>query len=279
MRCSKCGTEYEGLFCPECGTKAGFDTSENTDKAYIKCRNCGTEYDGMFCPRCGIKADEANSVQTVKPNINSQSGRKVNSAAKTSKKNIGLITVIACAVLVTAGTASLWVIKNRDTSDTAGIAVQSTQANTSSMANTAQNTQSNVNGTANSQPVQSTPVPTVYVQNQGSAAVNAGNGENQRVSWSGSSEEYLKDYRLNREQFSEEDILSLSQSELRMLLNGLYAYHGYTFTTDDYKRLFGRMSWYTPQEKTMEACESEFNTIERANKELFIAREKAMGWR
>lgn len=64
-----------------------------------------------------------------------------------------------------------------------------------------------------------------------------------------------------------------------MLLNGLYAYHGYTFTTDDYKRLFGRMSWYTPQEKTMEACESEFNTIERANKELFIAREKAMGWR
>ena len=279
MRCSKCGTEYEGLFCPECGTKAGFDTSENTDKAYIKCRNCGTEYDGMFCPRCGIKADEANSVQTVKPNINSQSGRKVNSAAKTSKKNIGLITVIACAVLVTAGAATLWaVIKQRyirySWNSCSKYASQYEQ-----YGKYCTDTQSNVNGTANSQPVQSTPGPTVYVQNQGSAAVNAGNRENQRVSWSGSSEEYLKDYRLNREQFSEEDILSLSQTELRMLLNGLYAYHGYTFTTDDYKRLFGRMSWYTPQEKTMEVCESEFNTIERANKELFIAREKAMGWR
>lgn len=237
----KCGTEYEGLFCPECGTKAELGTSENTDRAYTKCRNCGTEYDGMFCPECGTKAGEANSAQTVKSNINSQSDRKVNPVAKTSRKNITLIAVVACAVLVTAGTASLWVIKNRDT---AGTAVQSTQANTSSMANTAQNTQSNVNGTANSQPIQSTPVPTVYVQNQRPAAVNAGNGENQRVSWSGSSEEYLKDYRLNREQFSQEDILSLSQSELRMLLNGLYAYHGYTFTTDDYKRLFGRMSWY-----------------------------------
>lgn len=26
-------------------------------------------------------------------------------------------------------------------------------------------------------------------------------------------------------------------------------------------------------------CESEFNAVERANKDVFIAREKAMGWR
>lgn len=276
MRCLKCGTEYEGLFCPECGTKAELSTSENTEKAYIRCSNCGTEHDGMFCPECGTKADEANLAQTVYPNKNLQSGKKANSIVGTNKK-IALIIVIACAVLVTVGTASLWVIKNRDTSDTAGTAPQSTQANTSSAASTAQSSQSEAN--ESSQTVQNTPTPTVYVQNQGSAEVNEGTGSNQKVSWSGSSEEYLKDYRLNREQFTEEDILSLSQTELRMLLNGLYAYHGYKFTTDENKRLFGRMSWYTPQEKTMEACESEFNTIERANKEVFIAREKAMGWR
>ena len=197
-----------------------------------------------------------------------------------NKKTLPLIIVIILAVLVIAATAVIW-IRNNNTADTGETAEQSTITDVSDMSGTqtTQSSQTDDSGTAASQTVQSTPVPTAYAQNQGSDTVNAGNGAKQKVSWNGSSEEYLKEYRLNSEQFTEEDILSLSQTELRMLLNGLYAYHGYTFTTDEYKRLFGRMTWYTPQDKTMEACESEFNTIERANKEVFIAREKAMGWR
>ena len=58
MKCSNCGTEFEGSFCPECGTKEGIDKSKeetNPDKVYNKCKNCGTTYEGFFCPECGAK--------------------------------------------------------------------------------------------------------------------------------------------------------------------------------------------------------------------------------
>ena len=44
MKCRKCGTEYEGNFCPNCGAKRA-----------LVCTKCGTEYEGDFCPNCGAK--------------------------------------------------------------------------------------------------------------------------------------------------------------------------------------------------------------------------------
>lgn len=45
-KCPKCGTEFEGTFCPECGEK--FSESK-------KCPQCGNECAGgvKFCPACG----------------------------------------------------------------------------------------------------------------------------------------------------------------------------------------------------------------------------------
>lgn len=45
-KCKNCGNEFEGNFCPACGTKA----EENT-----LCPNCGGEIkrDAQFCTRCG----------------------------------------------------------------------------------------------------------------------------------------------------------------------------------------------------------------------------------
>lgn len=44
MKCSKCGCEFEGKFCPECGTKY-----EQTQT----CPACGAEVSGKFCSNCG----------------------------------------------------------------------------------------------------------------------------------------------------------------------------------------------------------------------------------
>lgn len=44
MICKKCRTEYNGNFCPNCGTK----------KELI-CVKCGAEYVGDFCTNCGAK--------------------------------------------------------------------------------------------------------------------------------------------------------------------------------------------------------------------------------
>ena len=45
MNCRKCGAEYEGNFCPNCGTKKE-----------LVCAKCGAEYEGDFCTNCGTKA-------------------------------------------------------------------------------------------------------------------------------------------------------------------------------------------------------------------------------
>ena len=63
MKCANCGKEFEGNFCPQCGTPA--------QKTVIKCPNCGTEFKGNFCPQCGtpaqkkLYADSQNSALTV----------------------------------------------------------------------------------------------------------------------------------------------------------------------------------------------------------------------
>ena len=58
MKCSNCGTEFDGKFCPECGKPA--------QSTKVSCSNCGTEFEGNFCPSCGHSAQ--NTAQPVAAN-------------------------------------------------------------------------------------------------------------------------------------------------------------------------------------------------------------------
>ncbi len=51
-KCSKCGKEFEGNYCPYCGTKA------------IYCSNCGVpmEEGQKFCKQCGVRVSESVEV-------------------------------------------------------------------------------------------------------------------------------------------------------------------------------------------------------------------------
>ncbi len=115
--------------------------------------------------------------------------------------------------------------------------------------------------------------------NEEQASFATPSNENIDITYNGSAQDYLDDYKLNTEKFNEVTVTNLSQEDLRCLINALYAYHGYTFETDGYRRFFLNKSWYNPSDKSMEQCEAEFNDCERANKEVFTAREQAMGWR
>ena len=53
MYCPECKQEYEGKFCPECGTKL-------IERVVKICPNCGVEREGKFCPECGTKLVEQN---------------------------------------------------------------------------------------------------------------------------------------------------------------------------------------------------------------------------
>src|SRR2546425_1515329 len=70
MVCSRCGTTFEGRFCPNCGTPApvvapaATGTSASSPPAppaapppvTFRCGRCGTIYSGKFCPACGLPA-------------------------------------------------------------------------------------------------------------------------------------------------------------------------------------------------------------------------------
>ena len=51
MYCPNCKQEFEGKFCPECGTKL-------IEKTQRICPNCNIEVDSKFCPECGAKTVE-----------------------------------------------------------------------------------------------------------------------------------------------------------------------------------------------------------------------------
>ena len=52
--CPKCNIEVDSNFCPECGTK----TVEVVEKIVKMCPNCNIESDSKFCPECGAKIVE-----------------------------------------------------------------------------------------------------------------------------------------------------------------------------------------------------------------------------
>ena len=89
----------------------------------------------------------------------------------------------------------------------------------------------------------------------------------------------LDNYNLGTYRITESDLDNLSQEEVRTVLNALYAYHGYQFTTDKYKKYFSSKQWYNPDNSDMEVCEVQFNAVESDNKTTLVNYETQKGWR
>ena len=63
MKCTNCGKEFEGKFCPECATPADPSVSQSAAQVPAEnvCPKCGTRYVGNFCPKgCNSPAVSAN---------------------------------------------------------------------------------------------------------------------------------------------------------------------------------------------------------------------------
>ena len=89
----------------------------------------------------------------------------------------------------------------------------------------------------------------------------------------------LDNYNLGTYRITESDLDNISNEELRTVLNALYAYHGFQFTTDKYKKYFSSKQWYNPDNSDMEVCEVQFNAVESDNKTTLVNYETQKGWR
>lgn len=72
---------------------------------------------------------------------------------------------------------------------------------------------------------------------------------------------------------------SKTKDEIRLILNEMYARHGYIFNDSEYKAYFNRQTWYNPRCTSEFEAESYFNELERANKKTIVDYETSKGWR
>ncbi len=77
--------------------------------------------------------------------------------------------------------------------------------------------------------------------------------------------------------YAESDIKGLSDWELYLARNEIYARHGRGFSNDDLQRYFNGKSWYRRTIDPDKFDESVLNKYERANAAMILAREKAIG--
>lgn len=78
---------------------------------------------------------------------------------------------------------------------------------------------------------------------------------------------------------TKDDIEDLSQEELRIARNEIYARHGRKFKDDSLQAYFESCSWYEGTIETDAFTENMLSDIERANANLIADREKELGYR
>ncbi len=65
MTCPRCGTVFEGNFCPQCGTPASVPPAVAAPALGRTCPRCGAVFEGNFCPRCGLPVVGAYGPPTI----------------------------------------------------------------------------------------------------------------------------------------------------------------------------------------------------------------------
>ncbi len=250
MICKNCGTPLEdgALFCGECGTKTEIENSGTY------CKNCGTEVfeDDSFCPSCGKKVDEFgnirppvtnNTVPNYYNNAPYNMGGGYNPPQKKDNSGIGiLIAVLASVFIVLAAVVIILGMINGKGNNAAPV-VTPTPVPTQ---------------TPTQAPTQQPVLPPLPPENVGR-------------------NEYL--FNTHTTYITEAYLDLCSQDEVRLILNEMYARHGYIFKDAYYRQYFGGKDWYVPRYSSQSDAQKFFNSYEEANRIFIIDYEQRMGWR
>ena len=75
------------------------------------------------------------------------------------------------------------------------------------------------------------------------------------------------------------DLYNLSQTEVSLARNEIYARHGRKFNTDSIREYFESKTWYEPYIDPDDFSESVFNEYEKENIKTIVNYEKDKGWK
>lgn len=73
---------------------------------------------------------------------------------------------------------------------------------------------------------------------------------------------------------SVQELYGMTEHEVCLARNEIYARHGYIFQTEKYNEYFSNFSWYIPRTRTLPTV----NDIEDQNVKLMVAYEQSQGW-
>ena len=75
------------------------------------------------------------------------------------------------------------------------------------------------------------------------------------------------------------DLEGKTQREVTLMLNEIYARHGYIFKTDYIREYFESQSWYKPVTSSTSVVYGSFNKTEKDNSDFIDAYMREKGWR
>ncbi len=275
MICKYCGERIpdDAKFCANCGNIV---ENEDIQMPSGYCPNCGSPVygDNTVCGKCGQRLDAYdNAYDTEQPQYVEQSEAIYSDA--TEKKNGSNTTLIVVLIIVIValigGIIAFFVFKDNfiqpkdNNSQNALVEEQKKNDKTSNSEKTPKPI--NTPTPAKTPEPTSPPAPTVPPAQPVNSSVNTNPGVS----------EYM--FALDTKLITESDLSKLSQAETRLLLNELYARHGYIFTLQEYRDYFSKKTWYTPRYTSQSDAEAQFNSIELQNKNIIANYEKSKGWR
>lgn len=264
MTCKNCGyiLSEGSRFCPVCGATA--DYGENVVNE-MHCPVCGAkqEQGSMFCGECGASLGQTQILDDKTGFIKDDNPSVFGGVTPPKKNNNNvLLIIVLAAIIVISGTvigSLLYINSNGDSvspddyNEIAGITSSTQSASGSSAAAT--------NPPVVTNPPVSTPATIPY---------NSTNN----TSVSG---DYL--FPSDSRYITQADLDSRTPAEIRLILNEMYAKHGYIFTSEQYQSYFSSKSWYRGRTTSQDEALAYFNSYERANRQTIIDYETAHGLR
>lgn len=288
MICKFCGCQMPdgSLFCPECG-------AENKGGRNCPVCNAPLEENSLFCSECGAQIDSTQGkMPTSNDSYNSYNGgyeggyynRKLETDTIIEKERSNtaiIVIIITLIVLIAGGAVGVIMYINNSNNDAYDESENKTVSVTFDSEKSSQSTtapKATSGATEKPQPTQTAPASTQTpaANNDAEQIPQVDVPPKNATSGSTSSGYY---YPSNTKYITTAELDAMTPSEIRLILNEMYARHGYIFVSEQYQNYFSAKSWYRGTTTSQDEALKYFNSYELANRKTIVDYETAHGLR